>query len=77
MKAALDAVVPSDLRRLLRTAGMRWELVAGALLVLLSARGLVAGPWLIGKAVNDFQRGSTESLVYPVEAAGDVDAFLV
>lgn len=63
MKAALDAVMPSDLRRLLRVAGGNWALAAGALLMFLSAFGLVAAPWLIGKAVNDLRRGSEESLL--------------
>jgi ABC-type multidrug transport system fused ATPase/permease subunit len=31
--------------------------------VFASSWGFVAAPWLIGKAVNDLQRGSTESLV--------------
>ena len=43
--------------------GVRWDLVAGTLLVFASAWGFVAAPWLIGKAVNDLQRGSTESLL--------------
>lgn len=59
----LDAAIPSDLRRLLRIAGARFDLVLGTLLMVLSAFGLVAAPWLIGKAVNDLQRGSTESLL--------------
>ena len=63
MKAAIDAAIPSDLRRLVRIEGVRPDLVLGALLVVLSAWGLVAAPWLIGKAVNDLQRGSTESLL--------------
>jgi ABC-type multidrug transport system fused ATPase/permease subunit len=63
MRAALDAAIPSDLRRLLRTAGAGWDLVLGTALIFLSALGLVASPWLIGKAVNDLQRGSTESLL--------------
>src|SRR5215216_5337954 len=62
MKAAIDAVIPSDLRRLVRIEGVRPDLVLGALLVVVSAWGLVAAPWLIGKAVNDLQQGSTESL---------------
>ena len=63
MMAALDAVMPSDLRRLLHVAGGNWALAAGALLMFLSAFGLVAAPWLIGKAVNDLRRGSEESLL--------------
>lgn len=63
MRAVLDAVLPPDLRRLLKVAGGRWELGAGAVLMFLSAWGLVASPWLIGKAVNDLHRGSTGSLV--------------
>jgi ABC-type multidrug transport system fused ATPase/permease subunit len=63
MKAAVDAAGPSDLLRLLRAAGAGWEVVVGALLMFLSAWGLVAAPWLIGKAVNDLQRGSVDSLV--------------
>jgi ATP-binding cassette, subfamily C, bacterial len=59
----LDAAIPADLRRLLRIAGARWDLVLGTLLMVLSAFGLVAAPWLIGKAVNGLQRGSTESLL--------------
>jgi ATP-binding cassette, subfamily C, bacterial len=59
----LDAAIPAGLRRLLRIAGARWDLVLGTLLMVLSAFGLVAVPWLIGKAVNDLQRGSTESLL--------------
>jgi ABC-type multidrug transport system fused ATPase/permease subunit len=61
MRSALDAAIPSDLRRLLRTAGARLNLLLGVLLMVLSALGLVAAPWLIGKAVNDLQRGSTDS----------------
>jgi ATP-binding cassette, subfamily B, bacterial len=63
MKTVLDAAVPPDLRRLVRIAGVHWELVLGALLVVVSAFGLIASPWLLGKAVNELQRGSTESLV--------------
>jgi len=62
MKRVIDAAVPPDLRRLVRIAGVHWDLLLGALLVVLSAWGLVAAPWLIGKAVNDLQQGSTESL---------------
>ena len=63
VKAAVDVVVPSDLRRIVKIVGLRWDFVLGTLLVLLSAFGLVASPWLIGKAVNDLQQGSTESLL--------------
>ena len=63
MRAALDAIVPADLRRLLRASGGRRDLVLGLVLMFLSAWGLVAAPWLIGKAVNDLQRGSTDSLL--------------
>ena len=63
MKAALDAAVPADLRRLLRASGGRRDLVLGLVLMFLSALGLVAAPWLIGKAVNDLRRGSTDSLL--------------
>ena len=65
MKArkALNVVLPADLRRVFGIVGVRWDLVAGTLLVFASAWGFVAAPWLIGKAVNDLQRGSTESLV--------------
>ena len=61
--ARVVPAIPPDLRRLLRTTGARWDLVLGTLLMALSALGLVASPWLIGKAVNDLQRGSTESLL--------------
>jgi ATP-binding cassette subfamily B protein len=57
---------------------MRWDFVLGSLLVLLSSWGLVASPWLIGKAVNDLQQGSTESLLevsLGVSAAGLLTAF--
>ncbi len=73
LKAAVDVVIPSDLRRIVRVAGMRWDFVLGTVLVVLSAFGLVASPWLIGKAVNDLQQGSTESLLevaLGVSAAG-------
>ena len=63
MKALLDTAVPPDLRRLVRIAGVHWELVLGTVLVVLSAFGLIASPWLLGKAVNELQRGSTESLI--------------
>jgi ATP-binding cassette subfamily B protein len=63
MKTVLDAAIPPDLRRLLRIAGLHWELALGTLVVVLSAFGLIASPWLLGKAVNELQRGSTESLV--------------
>ena len=65
MKArkALDAVFPADLRRLLRVAGVHWQLIAGALLMFLSAWGLVAAPWLIGKAVNDIRHDDTHGLI--------------
>jgi ATP-binding cassette subfamily B protein len=63
MRAALDAIVPADLRRLLRSAGARWELWLGIVLMFLSAWGLVAAPWLIGKAVNDLRRGSVDNLL--------------
>jgi ATP-binding cassette subfamily B protein len=53
---------PPDLRRLVRIAGVHPDLILGVLLILLSAWGLVAAPWLIGKAVNDLQQGSTDSL---------------
>jgi ATP-binding cassette, subfamily B, bacterial len=46
-----------------RLAGVHPDLILGILLVLVSAWGLVAAPWLIGKAVNDLQQGSTESLL--------------
>jgi ATP-binding cassette, subfamily B, bacterial len=75
--AALDAIVPADLRRLLRSSGGRRDLVLGLVLMFLSAWGLVAAPWLIGKAVNDLQRGSTDSLLevsLGVAAAGLVTA---
>ena len=77
MTAALDAIVPADLRRLLRSSGGRRDLVLGLVLMFLSAWGLVAAPWLIGKAVNDLQRGSTDSLLevsLGVAAAGLVTA---
>jgi ATP-binding cassette, subfamily B, bacterial len=63
MKSAIEGAIPAALRRLLRFSGLRWDLILGTVLVLLSAWGLVAAPWLIGKAVNDLQRGSTESLL--------------
>lgn len=63
MSSALDAVFPRDLRRLLRVAGVHWQLVAGALLMFLSAWGLVAAPWLIGKAVNDIRHDDTHGLI--------------
>lgn len=63
MKTVLDTAIPPDLRRLVRIAGVHWELVLGTLLVVLSAFGLIASPWLLGKAVNELQRGSTESLI--------------
>jgi ABC-type multidrug transport system fused ATPase/permease subunit len=63
MSSALDAVFPADLRRLSRVAGVRWQLIAGALLMFLSAWGLVAAPWLIGKAVNDIGRHDTHGLI--------------
>jgi ATP-binding cassette subfamily B protein len=63
MTSALDAVLPASLRRLLKTSGPSWELVGGAVLMFVSALGLVAAPWLIGKAVNDLSRGSTDSLL--------------
>jgi ABC-type multidrug transport system fused ATPase/permease subunit len=63
MKTLLDTAIPPDLRRLLRIAGVHWNLVLGTLLVVLSAFGLIASPWLLGKAVNELQRGSTESLI--------------
>jgi ATP-binding cassette, subfamily B, bacterial len=59
----LNLVLPADLRRVFGLVGVRWDLVAGTLLVFVSAWGLVASPWLIGKAVNELQRGSTDSLV--------------
>jgi ATP-binding cassette, subfamily B, bacterial len=62
LKTALDTAISPDLRRLVRIAGVHWELVLGALLVVISAFGLIASPWLVGKAVNELQRGSTESL---------------
>jgi ABC-type multidrug transport system fused ATPase/permease subunit len=79
MRSALDAAIPSDLRRLLRTAGARLDLLLGVLLMVLSALGLVAAPWLIGKAVNDLQRGSTDSLLevsLAVAAAGILTALM-
>ena len=63
MTSALDAVFPADLRRLLRVAGVHWQLIAGALLMFLSAWGLVAAPWLIGKAVNDIRHDDTHGLI--------------
>jgi ABC-type multidrug transport system fused ATPase/permease subunit len=63
MTAALEAIVPANLRRLLRSSGGWRDLVLGLVLMFLSAWGLVAAPWLIGKAVNDLQRGSTDSLL--------------
>jgi ATP-binding cassette, subfamily B, bacterial len=63
VRTVLDTAIPPDLRRLVRIAGMHWNLVLGVLLVVLSAFGLIASPWLIGKAVNELQRGSTESLL--------------
>jgi ABC-type multidrug transport system fused ATPase/permease subunit len=63
VRTVLDTAIPPDLRRLVRIAGMHWDLVLGVLLVVLSAFGLIASPWLIGKAVNELQRGSTESLL--------------
>ena len=62
MKAVVEMIFPSDLRRLVKVAGMRWDFVLGTVLVVASAWGLVASPWLIGKAVNDLQQGSTDSL---------------
>jgi ATP-binding cassette subfamily B protein len=59
----LNLVLPADLRRVFGLVGVRWDLVAGTLLVFVSAWGLIASPWLIGKAVNELQRGSTDSLV--------------
>jgi len=59
----LNPVLPADLRRVFGLVGVRWDLVAGTLLVFVSAWGFVASPWLIGKAVNELQRGSTDSLV--------------
>jgi ATP-binding cassette, subfamily B, bacterial len=78
MKAVVEMIFPSDLRRLVRVAGGRWDLIAGTLLVVASALGLVASPWLIGKAVNDLQQGSTDSLLWValgVSAAALVTAF--
>jgi ATP-binding cassette, subfamily B, bacterial len=63
MKIVLDTAIPLDLRRLVRIAGVHWGLVLGAVLVVVSAFGLIASPWLLGKAVNELQRGSTESLI--------------
>jgi ATP-binding cassette subfamily B protein len=63
VRRALDAAIPPDLRMLVRVAGVHWELVVGALLVVVSAFGLIASPWLVGKAVNELQRGSTETLL--------------
>ena len=60
---ALNVLLPADLRRVVGMVGVRRDLVAGTLLVFASAGGFVAAPWLIGKAVNELQRGSTESLV--------------
>ena len=59
----LNLVLPADLRRVFGLVGVRWDLVAGTLLVFVSAWALIASPWLIGKAVNELQRGSTDSLV--------------
>jgi ATP-binding cassette subfamily B protein len=59
----LNLVLPADLRRVFGLVGVRWDLVAGTLLVFVSAWGLIASPWLIGKAVNELQLGSTDSLV--------------
>ena len=63
MTIVLDTAIPPDLRRLVRIAGVHWGLVLGAVLVVASAFGLIASPWLVGKAVSEFQRGSTESLI--------------
>ena len=60
---ALDAAIPPDLRMLVRVAGVNSQLVVGAVLVVVSAFGLIASPWLVGKAVNELQRGSTETLI--------------
>jgi ATP-binding cassette, subfamily B, bacterial len=60
---ALGGTFPPDLRRLVSVAGVHPDLILGGLLILVSAWGLVAAPWLIGKAVNDLQQGSTESLL--------------
>jgi ATP-binding cassette subfamily B protein len=62
-RGVLNVVFPADLRRVLGLVGVRRDLVVGTLLVFASAWGLVASPWIIGKAVNDLQRGSTDSLV--------------
>ena len=78
MKAVVEMIFPSDLRRLVKVAGGRWDLIAGTSLVVASALGLVASPWLIGKAVNDLQQGSTDSLFWVsigVSAAALVTAF--
>ena len=63
MRRAVGIVLPADLRRVLGMVGVRRDLVAGTLLVFASAWGFVAAPWLIGKAVNELQRGSTDSLI--------------
>ena len=78
MKAVVEMIFPSDLRRLVKVAGMRWDFVLGTVLVVASAWGLVASPWLIGKAVNDLQQGSTDSLAWVaagVSAAALLTAF--
>ena len=43
-------------------AGAGRDFALGALLAVLSAWGIVAAPWLIGKAVNELKRTSTEHL---------------
>jgi ABC-type multidrug transport system fused ATPase/permease subunit len=64
LRRALDQILPADLRRLLRIATPRSQLLVGAVLMFVSAWGLVAAPWLIGKAVNDIRHGSTANLVW-------------
>ena len=46
MRRVLDALAPPDLRTVLRMAGAGRDFALGALLAVLSAWGIVAGPWL-------------------------------
>jgi ATP-binding cassette subfamily B protein len=62
LRRVLDALAPPDLRSVLRMAGAGRDFALGALLAVLSAWGIVAAPWLIGKAVNELKRTSTEHL---------------
>ena len=61
LRRVLDALAPPDLRSVLRMAGAGRDFALGALLAVLSAWGIVAAPWLIGKAVNELKRSSPSS----------------